>query len=162
MRHIVWMILAGASLGCGLEAQPQCSILSLRGTWSSVGQGTAIMTVPGLWPVGSTQNVVGLSAAVIDYSGRLSGPGTIIVGGVVLDYEMTGTMEITADCTGIMRYSVKVKGFPEALPGYVERFVFDPKRDELISVPTQSPISKPGWVNTMKRISASVAAVQWP
>jgi hypothetical protein len=97
----------------------------------------------------------------IDYSGKLTGPGTIVFAGLVLDYEMAGTAEINSDCTGLLKYAVKIKGFPE-LGGYIERFVLDVNRQEVVTVSVRTPISKPMWVMTMKRISAVPALVTWP
>jgi hypothetical protein len=124
--------------------------------------GWAIPTAEGPWgAAGQTLPIVGLGVATIDHAGKMTGPGTAVMAGLVFDYEMAGTVEVNSDCTGLLKYSLKMKGFPN-LPGYIERFVLDPARQEMVSVSVQSPISKPMWVATWRRISPVAAPVAWP
>jgi hypothetical protein len=147
---------------CGaLLAQPQCGAQDLIGAWSASALGWSILTAPGPWPINETVPTVGLGVVSIDYSGKLTGPGTIVLAGLVIDYDMVGTVEINSDCTGLLKYVVKIKGFPD-LGGYIERFVLDRIRQEMVTVSVRSPISKPMWVMTLRRISAVPAAVTWP
>jgi len=75
---------------------------------------------------------------------------------------MTGSVEVNSDCVGVVKYTVKVKGFPDPLPGYIEKLVLDLNRQEIVSVSVQSPISKPMWISTWKRISSVPSPVTWP
>ena len=162
-RNIVFAALLAAWLPFALSAQPQCSSQNLRGTWSYTMIGWAIPTAPGPWTIGQTLPIVGVGVAIIDHTGKMTGPGTIVMGGVVVDYEMTaGTVEVNSDCTGVMKYTLKLKGTPDLLPGYMEKLVLDLTRHEMVSVPVQSPISKPMWVTTTKRISPVPSPVTWP
>jgi hypothetical protein len=147
---------------CGtLLAQPQCGPQHLVGVWSASAIGWTTPTVPGPWPTGETLPTVGVGLISIDHSAKLSGPGTVVFAGLALDYNMVGTVEVNSDCAGVVRYTVKITGFPD-LAGYVERFVLDLTRHEIVTASVRSPISKPMWVMTMKRISAVPAAVTWP
>jgi len=147
---------------CGaLLAQPQCSVQNVIGDWSASALGWSILTAPGPWPINETVPTVGLGVVSIDHSGKLTGPGTIVLAGLVIDYDMVGTVEINSDCIGLLKYTVKIKGFPD-MGGYVERFVLDRNRQEMVTVSVRSPISKPMWVMTLRRISAVPAAVTWP
>jgi len=162
MRNIVCAVLLAVWLCSALPAQVQCSSQSLRGNWSVSMLGWAIPTAPGPWGAADqTVPIVGLGVAVIDHTGKVTGPGTAVMAGVIFDYELAGTVEVNSDCTGLVKYSLKIKGFPN-LPGYIERFVLDPARQEMVSVSVQSPISKPMWITTWKRISPVAAPVAWP
>lgn len=162
MRYIVCAVLLAVWLCSALPAQPQCSSQSLRGTWSVSMLGWAIPTADGPWGTANqTLPIVGLGVAIIDHTGKMTGPGTAVMAGVIFDYELAGTVEVNSDCTGLMKYSLKIKGFPN-LPGYIERFVLDVNRQEMVSVSLQSPISKPMWLTTWKRTSPVAAPVAWP
>jgi hypothetical protein len=154
-----WILLAASSI---LKAQPQCGIEQLRGNWSAVSVGWATMTAPGPWTVGQTLPVAGIAVLAIDQTGKFSGPGSIVVNGLALDYEMTGAVEMSSDCTGVIRYSVKLKGSADVLPGYVERFVLDRNQQQLTSISIQTPISKPTWTTTMRHIANPPSRVAWP
>ena len=160
-RNIVSAIVMVPWLSGALLAQPQCGVQNLAGIWSASALGWSIPTAPGPWPVNETVPTVGLGLVSIDHSGKLTGPGTIALAGLVIDYAMVGTVEINSDCTGFLKYTVQIKGFPE-LRGYVERFVLDRNRQEMVTVSVRSPISKPMWVMTLKRVSSVPAEVTWP
>ena len=163
MRNIVCAVLLVVWLCSVLPAQPQCSSQSMRGNWSMSLLGWAIPKAEGTWgAAGQTLPIVGLGVASIDHAGKMTGPGAHVLAGLAFDWEMTGTVEVNSDCTGLMKYSMKIKGFPN-LPGLlIERFVLDPVRQEMVSVSIQSPISKPMWVATWKRTSPVPAPVAWP
>jgi hypothetical protein len=72
-----------------------------------------------------------IGVVTIEYTGRMtysrtyvSGtaiPGTPIPAGEPIDFTFQGTVEITPDCTGILRYSLTVMGTP--ISGqFIERF----------------------------------------
>ncbi len=163
-RSILCTALLSLALCSALPAQPRCSPQSLRGTWSMSFLGWAIpLPIPGSpLPADETLPLVGLSVVTVDHTGKFTGPATAVTGGVVLDFEMKGKMEVNADCSGIVTYGIKLKGSPDFIPGYVERFVLDLNRHEIVSVSIQSPLSKPMWITTMKRISHVEAPVTWP
>ncbi|MFN0166231.1 MAG: hypothetical protein ACKV22_07350 [Bryobacteraceae bacterium] len=154
------LLLLGSS--ATLRAQPQCSAEQLRGKWSIATTGSALPTAPGPWTVGQTVPVVGAAVVTIDHNGNFTGPGSIVLGGAVLDYEMTGTFAVNSDCAGLMKYTVKLKGLSDVIPGYVERFILDLTHEEIVSVSIQSPLSKPMWLSVMKRISHVPSPVAWP
>ncbi len=74
-----------------------------------------------------------------------------------------GTVELNPDCTGIWKYSVRLKGTPAPIPGqYVERIVAVPEKDEILFLSIRSPLSKPMSTGTAKRISPVPTPVAWP
>jgi hypothetical protein len=121
--------------------------------------------------VASPVTVIG--AFAVDYSGKMTGSGTTISGagipgtpipaGEVLDFDFNGTVEITSDCTGLLRYSIQLKGTPAPVPGeFIERFVYSPHKDELLSMSIQSPFSKPLWIGRYTRLGRMMGPVVWP
>ena len=162
MRNIVCAVLLIVWLCFALPAQVQCSSQNLRGNWSMSLSGWAVPTAEGPWGAANQMlPIVGLGVASIDNAGKMTGPGTHVLAGLVFDLEFAGTVEVNSDCTGLLKYSIKIKGFPN-LPGCIEQFVFDPVRQEMVSVSIQSPISKPMWVATWKRINSVQSPVAWP
>ncbi|HLK69774.1 MAG TPA: hypothetical protein VKU19_40370 [Bryobacteraceae bacterium] len=164
-------MLTVLSLCCVLSAQPLCSIDSVRGTWAFAELGWTVPIASGSSAVASPVTVIG--AFSVDYSGKMTGSGTTISGagipgtpipaGEVLDFDFTGTVEITSDCTGVLRYAIQIKGTPGPLPGqFIERFVYSPHTDELLSMSIQSPLSKPLWIGRYTRLGRVQAAVAWP
>ncbi|MEK7407073.1 MAG: hypothetical protein AAB225_18530 [Acidobacteriota bacterium] len=153
--------LLGAIMVCSaLPAQGECGLHSVRGTWAMTALGWATpLQTPEAGPV----PIVMIGVAVIDHTGRMTGPGTAVWGGQVLDYELVdGTVQVNADCTGTLKYGVKLKGAPAPVPGqYIERMIIIPEKHEMASVSVQSPLSKPMWLTTAKRISPAPAPVTW-
>jgi hypothetical protein len=171
VRNTACAVVLAFSFCCALPAQPSCSINNLRGTWAFADLG---WTVPlGSGTTGVASPVTGIGVFAIDYSGKMTGSGTTISGteiagtpipaGEVLDFDFTGSIEITSDCTGVMRYSLQLKGTPAPLPvQFIERFVYSPRKDELISMSIQSPLSKPLWIGRYMRLEYMAAPVAWP
>jgi hypothetical protein len=72
-------------------------------------------------------------------------------------------VEVNADCTGLLTYSILLKGLPApAIGPYVDRLIVNPSRDEILGMGVQSPLSKPMWVYTLNRISHVPSPVSWP
>ena len=163
-RTVLSATLLSFALCSSIHAQPNCSPQSLRGTWSMSFLGWAIpFAIPGSpLPADQTLPLVGLGVMMVDHTGKFSGPATGVTGGVVLEFEMEGKLEVNADCGGVVRYGIKLKGTQDFIPGYVERFVLDLNRQEMVSVSIKSALSKPMWITTMKRISHVEAPVAWP
>jgi len=143
----------------------------VRGTWVFADLG---WTVPlGSGTSGAASPVTGIGVFAVDSSGKMTGSGTTISGtgipgtpipaGEVLDFDFTGTVEITPECTGVLRYSIQLKGTPAPLPGqFVERFVYSPHNDQMLSMSIQSPLSKPMWIGLYARLGHVPAPVAWP
>ena len=169
--NMVCATFLGLSICCALPAQQQCSMGSLVGTWafSEIG-----WTVPlGSGPSASASPVTVIGVTTINNSGKMTGSGTTISGagipgtpipaGEVLDFDFTGTVEITPNCTGSWRYSIQVKGTPAPLPGqYIERFVYSLPKDEVVSMSIQSPLSKPFWIGVFTRMGRAPESIAWP
>lgn len=169
-RNLIALPLFILALGCVLPAQTPCSVQkSLRGTWAFSELG---WTVP-LYGSEAATPVTVIGAFSIDGSGKMTGsgttisatgiPGTPIPAGEVLDFDFQGTIKITPDCTGILRYSIQLKGTPGPLPGeFIERFVYSPWTDKIVSMSVKSPLSKPLWIGSYKRIGLYPRAITWP
>jgi len=161
-RILLYTLLVSLGLCSTLGAQPKCKSQNLKGTWSMSFMGWAIPFPGGPLPAGQTLPIVGLGVATVDHTGKMTGPATAMVGGVAMEFEMDGTFEVNDNCAGIVKYAIRLAGSPDLIPGYVERFVLDLGRNEIISVSVQSPISKPMWLTTLKRISYGEVPPGWP
>jgi hypothetical protein len=161
-RSTVFAVAAVFLLCAKLSAQPKCKVQHLEGTWSLSFMGWAIPLPGGPLPPDQTLPVVGIGLLTVDHRGVWKGPATAVVGGMTFEFEMEGTMEVGPDCAGLVKYSAKFEGIPTPMPGYIERFVLDLARGEIVSASIASPISKPMWISTMKRISNSQTAIEWP
>ena len=176
VRKMGCAVVIAVSLCSVLSAQPwfltpSCSVNSVRGTWAFAELGWTVPTGSGSSAVASPVTVIG--AFSVDNSGKMTGsgtttsavgiPGTPIPAGEILDFDFTGTVEITPDCTGVLKYSIQLKGTPGPLPGqFIERFVYSPYKDELLSMSIQSPLSKPLWIGRYTRLGHVPAPVTWP
>jgi len=176
VRNTVFAAMLTGSLCSVLSAQPwffnpSCGINNVRGTWAFAELGWTVPTGSGSSAVASPVTVIG--AFTIDNSAKMTGsgttisavgiPGTPIPAGEVLDFDFTGTVEITPDCIGVLKYSIQLKGTPAPLPGqFIERFVYSPYKDELLSMSIQSPLSKPLWIGRYTRLGLVPSPVAWP
>jgi hypothetical protein len=170
MRTLIYGTAALAWACAAACAQPACNTNAVRGNWSMSASGWGI-------PLGAANAaaapIVGIGAFSIDFAGKLTGSGTIIwaaglpnvgiAAGDVLDFDMEGSVDVGPDCTGVWRYSVRLRGVPgmPPVPGYVERIVVIPQRDEIVFQSVKSPLSKPMWTGTAKRISQVPSAISW-
>jgi len=156
-------------LGQGLRAQ-QCNLNNVRGPWAFVGTGSAIPSSPA---APTAVPVAFLGVLIVDFGGRTTGPTTLVAGfaipgtpipaGAVLEMEfVNGALEVTADCTGVWKYFVKVKGFPQAIGPYVDRFIVLPDKGGMMGMAVKSPLSYPIWTWTATRMSPIPAPVSWP
>lgn len=169
-RNLVCASLLVLLLCGALPAQPQCGVYSLRGTWAFAEIG---WTVPSGGSSAAASPVTVIGVLSIDSAGKLTGSGTTISGtgipgtpipaGEVLDFEFEGTVEIGSDCTGFWTYNFKLRGTPAPLPGqFIERIVYSPGKDEILSMSIRSPLSKPMWIGFSTRLSRVPAPVTWP
>ena len=169
IRNLASGVAVALCLGATVAAQPQCGVNSIRGTWATSSIGWAIpLGAAGAQPA----PIVMIGVMSIDYAGRLTGSGTLtwgtgiagtpIAAGDVLDYDMDGTVDLNQDCTGFWRYTVKLRGTPAPIPGYLERIIVVPQKDEILSQSIRSPLSKPMWTSISKRISPIPSPVAWP
>jgi hypothetical protein len=168
-RFLLHATLFAFLFSSALCAQPQCGDRSAVGTWALNATGWSI-------PAGGTTAVpvTFIGVLTVDYSARITGPltliwaagipGTSIPAGAVLDFDLVnGTIQLTSDCTGILRYSVQLKGMPAPPIGpYVERVVLLPDKGEMLSMAISTPISVPLWTHVMKRMSPVPVAAAWP
>jgi hypothetical protein len=156
---------------CGaVSAQPQCSIQSVVGRWGYNLAGWYI-------PAGSSVpvQVAGIGVFSIDYSGKLTGPatwgmavafaGTPFVAGQMLEYNfVSGSIQVTPDCTGFLSTMMTIKGLPIPPMGpYVGRIIVLPDKGEILATGFQAPTTeKPLWTYTLRRMSPVPGAVAWP
>lgn len=176
IRNLLCMGLVILGICCAAEAQmlpsqTYCSVhRNLRGTWAFSEIGWTV-------PFSDSQTVASpvtvLGAMSVDSSGKITGSGTTISGmgipgtqipeGTVLEFDFVGTVELTPDCTGVLKYSIQIIGTPAPLPGqFIERIVYSPGTDEIASMSVQSPLSKPMWIGSYKRIARLPMSITWP
>jgi hypothetical protein len=151
-------------------AQSQCSPQSAVGKWAYNVAGWYI-------PAGSTTpvQVVGIGVFNIDWSGQVTGPatwamampfaGTPIVPGQMLEYDfVSGSIQVTADCTGFLATMMKIKGLPvPAMGPYLGRIIVLPDKGEILAMGFLAPTTeKPMWTYTLRRMSVTPAVVEWP
>ena len=156
-------------LCCTLAAQPQCSTRDAVGVWAYSSLGWSIPT-GGSEPVPMT--MIGIT--ITDSSGKVTGPGTFTSGapipgtpipaGMALDFDMVNaTIQVNADCTALLKYSIQLKGLPVPPIGpYYDRMILLPAQGESLGMGVVSPTSKPMWVYTSKRMSWIPWPVSWP
>jgi hypothetical protein len=167
IRNLASATVMALGLCCAVTAQPRCSMNDLVGVWAYQASGWVV-------PSGesTTAPISMLGIGSIDHNGNFTGPGTVTTGaaiagipaGTPLEFDMiNATVQVNADCTGLIRYYVQLKGVPVPPVGpYIDRLVVIPNQDEVLALGVVSPLSKPAWIYTMKRISRVPSAVSWP
>lgn len=76
---------------------------------------------------------------------------------------VAATIQVNADCTATFKYSVQLKGVPgPAIGPYVDRLMVVPDQGEVLGMGVVSPISKPMWTYSMKRLTYMPSPVSWP
>jgi hypothetical protein len=152
------------------SAQPQCTIAQIVGNWSYHVSGWDILP-GGTAPV----QMVFMGVLSIDWSGKVTGPGTFAMGaplagtpvpaGQALDYDfVSGSVQLTPDCTGLLTTMMKIKGSPAPPMGpYIGRIVVLPDRGEIVAMSFRAPANeRPMWTYILKRMSHTPSAVEWP
>lgn len=168
LKNLMSAALLVACSWMDLAAQSQCGLESVRGKWAFSEIGWSVL------PGSATADPVTVMGVVsIDYTGQMSGSGTWISGaalpgtplpaGAVIDFDFTGSVSINSDCTGSWRYTITVRGMPGPLPReFIERIVYAPQTDEIVSMSVQSALSKPLWIGSSKRLSKTPGPISWP
>ena len=168
LSYIAAAVLAAAFCST-LGAQPQCGMHNVVGKWAYNYSGWYI-PLGGTTPVQiSTHGVF-----IIDWSGKVTGPGTWAMGapmagtvpaGQMLEFDFTsGKIQVTSDCTGLLMTYLKFRTLPiPALGPYYGRIIVIPGRDEIegMALKSPSPTEKPMWTYTLKRISPVPGDVEW-
>jgi hypothetical protein len=155
---------------CGIVgAQTPCTMAHVAGNWAYSVSGWDLLP-------GATAPVQMVFSGVlsIEYSGKVTGPGTFAMGsplagtpipaGQALDYDfVSGSIQLTADCTGLLSTMMKIKNSPvPAMGPYIGRIVVLPDRGEIIAMAYRAPGGeKPMWTYVLKRISNAPSAVEW-
>jgi hypothetical protein len=165
----ICLVAALLFLGQGLHAQP-CNNWSVRGNWALEGTGWGI-------PFATTPQqpgpIVLMGVLIVDLQLRASGPATLVSGfsipgtpippGTVLEMDFVdASLEVNADCAGVLRYSVKIKGFPQAVGPYLDRVIVLPDKGEMIGMTVKSPISYPIFTWRARRMTNDANPVSWP
>jgi len=152
IKNLMCVALSTAFFGSTLAAQVRCGSNSVRGTWSYSSIGWALVN-------GSPVPLIMLGVMVVDNTGKLSGPGTAITNGEVMEFELDGRIEVNSSCTGVMTYGmiVPTPAGPVRVPGDgVGRLIINTRADEIVSATLTTPPAwgmKPNWLTTIKRMS---------
>lgn len=167
-RTVAIAVLLALCFSCVSFAQHQCSTSQVVGNWWYQVSGWDI-------PPGGTAPVqmVFMGVLSIDWSGKVTGPGTFAMGaplagtpipaGQALDYDfVSGSIQVTPDCTGLLSTMMKIKGSPAPPFGpYIGRIIVLP--NEIVAMGFRAPNGeKPMWTYTLKRMSHVPSAVEWP
>ena len=158
LRVLTCTLLPAVWFCPALSAQVQCDIQTIRGTWAYNYRGSLILPdAPQPVPI------VMLGVASIDAQGRMTAPGTAIMGGQVLDFEMVNvTLDVKPDCTVTAKWGLKAKGAPAPFPGQgIDRCVIIPQGNEFQCTTIQGVLGKPIYIGIWKRIHAVPTAVAW-
>ncbi len=161
IRHLVSAALSTAFFCWTLAAQTPCGPSSVRGTWSYRSLGWAVVD-------GSPVPFVMLGVMVVDHTGKISGPGTAITGGEIMEFELDGKIEVNSSCTAVMTYGMTVPtpAGPVRVPGdAVGRLIINARADEIVSATLAAPPAwgmKANWLTTIKRMSPAPEPVMWP
>jgi hypothetical protein len=169
-RNVVIAVLLALWICSALPAQSQCTLQTVVGHWAYNLAGWYI-------PAGGTVpvQVAGIGVFNIDYSGKVTGPatwamampfaGTPITSGQMLEYDfVSGSIQVTPDCTGLLTTMLKIKGLPiPAMGPYVGRIIVLPDKGEILAMSLQAPPGeKPMWTYTLRRMSPTPGPVAWP
>lgn len=120
MKRIMMLVLAWCPV---LAAQPQCSVVDVRGTCAvAYDNGWALMPQQGS-PLPLTVPGVILGVVSIGYDGTLTGGETVIIAGLAQEYDISGSVTINSDCTGTFQILTKLKGSSDKPAPVKERFV---------------------------------------
>jgi hypothetical protein len=116
-RILVWTALLAVCFCSCVAAQVPCSIETVRGVWvHATNLTTVIMAAPG-----SSQPVAAPTAALgmytIDEQGRLTGSSNRMLAGEYSDVTVAGRVEVNADCTGTIRFTMTPLGAQSPMPG---------------------------------------------
>lgn len=113
IRHPICAALSTVFVCSTLAAQRQCGLNNVRGTWSYSAVGWAVP----LQPANATPvPYVMIGVMVVDYGGKISGPGTGIMGGVVMHpdlrdglwpYRPAASFGSTGHCSRLGRLSCR-------------------------------------------------------
>ena len=108
MRLITFVVVALCVSAVPVLAQGMiCSTESIRGNWGVVCSGS-ITPAPGA----PLTQMTALGTAKIDAAGYTTSEATLSVGGGIVTQNVTGQAVVKDDCTGTIKYSVKINGQP--------------------------------------------------
>ena len=158
MKYLTILILIFCSIA---SAQPACTSSSIVGTYVVSYMGWLTTQAPNAAPVTVSGGIFGVVS--IGYDGKLSGAAAIAGMGPVVDYVVTGAVDINSDCTGSLRLSGKVRATNQpGMPYEVDRFVFLPDLGECRLIITDMGAGVyPALLGTWKRISPMPNAAKW-
>jgi hypothetical protein len=141
-------------------AQGPCSQESARGVWAQWAGAGAIITTPS----GATQTVTlpaaTLGIITIDAQGGTSGWLNTMVAGTYMDLALAGTVEVSPDCTAILRFSLTPQGQLNPLPGQgVTRLFIADTGDDMGGMTVTGILGKSTGTQTWRRMKAGNSAV---
>ncbi|MEK7405912.1 MAG: hypothetical protein AAB225_12460 [Acidobacteriota bacterium] len=158
MKRIMLLILVLCAVAA---AQPRCGLESIHGAYAVFYDGWAVL--PGS-PLPLVVPGVIMGVISIDFGGKLSGAETVVVLGLVLEYEvLDGSVEIKADCTGTARTRARLKGSSQPPMEIVEKIIVLPEDKEIRTIVTQ-PTGPPDGsmaLGVWKRMSAVPKSANW-
>jgi len=158
MKYVTILTLILCSMA---GAQPVCTANSLVGTYVVSYFGWLTIAMPNAAPITGSGMIFGIIS--IGYDGKMTGAAAISGSGPVTDYDVTGTIQVNADCTGSLRLTGKARGTnQQPMPNELDRFVFLPETGEARAIISDmGPGLYPALMGTWKRISSMPNAAKW-
>jgi hypothetical protein len=144
------------------HAAPMCTAETVRGSYGAAAEGITLMTIPGQ-ALPAPAPYSGIGALAIDGRGGITGGNIASVAGGLAEMEFAdASLQVFADCTGIVAYRMKPKGAAAALPGQgFMKFVILENGDEIRGLEIQAATGKPLLPSVLKRMSKEPGPVGW-
>ncbi len=158
-QRLFKLILGGAAFCFCLNAQPPCTIGTVRGVWArATGVNTVMLTAPGAAQAVPAP-LAELGVASIDEQGRLSGWVNGMLAGDYFDVTITGRVEVNTDCSGTIRFSVTQLGTTTPVPGEVViRIIVLDNGNAMRGMATAGILGKPVGMELHRRLVKNATA----
>lgn len=157
-----FMLLLAMSIAVA-AAQPNCSTMTIRGTYAVSEYGN-LMMMQETTPMTLTGGIVGVVS--IGFDGAISGAAAVSGLGPVLEYEVQGNVQFTSNCTGKLLLQGRLAGTKVWTLQETDQFVVDPDGKTLVVIQVQlaeqgQPPLYPAMQGTWKQITPVPNAVIW-
>jgi hypothetical protein len=154
------LLVSVLMFGAVAAAQQPCNTNMMIGTYVQSYSGWVTMEQSGAAPLTFFGTVFGVVS--IDNGGKITGAAAISGFGPVVDYEVSGTVEIKPDCTGTIRAASKPKGSTGAGMPEVHRFVFIPSEKKILAaIVDMGPGVYPAVLGEWKYLSPTPNTANW-
>jgi hypothetical protein len=134
------------------RGEPHCTNATVRGVYRGTGEGTFMVTVPGL-PQPVPMPFSGMFTQTFDGDGGGVGVASALMGGTLADVTFSDmSMTVNRDCTATLTYSGVVKQVPGQLFFGTLKYIVLDHGDELIGMEVESNTGLPIELESHKRV----------